>query len=312
MLKRAGLTLLEVLIAIFIMGIGMLSVLAMYPAAAEMMGRAISNSQLAEGLVNARAMDDGVDWTSSAYSKFVNVPIKNTGAMPGWFNQPAGETPAFLLLDQYAALSGVYRFSQLPVEIANLNSYTTLPGPPPTTMAVDPASGNPTQPEIAGRFFTCNSDVVLNKAGQANKDDDGLVVPVDREGKFTIVHFYTKAMPISYPSYVRKQILLFKDRSQSLSANDFSYFDIPVSNVAPVTQFTISNPGNIPMKTRQWIMVTNSLPVAYPTALDFFEIQSVDDSSAGALTLEISQSLNFSGKSVYLLKDVVRVALIGS
>jgi prepilin-type N-terminal cleavage/methylation domain-containing protein len=210
MLKRAGLTLLEVLMAIFIMGIGMLSVLAMYPAAADMMGRAISNSQLAEGLVNARSMDDGIDWTSSAYSKFVNVPVKNTGVLPGWFNQPAGENPAYLLLDQYAALSGVYRYTQLPIEVANLNSFTTLPGPPPTTVAVDPSSGNPTQAEIAGRFFTCNSDVVLNKSGLANKDDETPQnsIPTEREGKFTLANFYSRPLPLTYPNYIRKHFFL--------------------------------------------------------------------------------------------------------
>ena len=68
MIKRKGITLLEVLISIFIMGIGMLSVLAMFPAAADMMGRAITNSQIAEGLVNARGMQDGVDWISPSGS----------------------------------------------------------------------------------------------------------------------------------------------------------------------------------------------------------------------------------------------------
>ena len=315
MLKRKGLTLLEVLISIFIMGIGMLSVLAMFPAAADMMGRAITNAQMAEGLVNSRGMYDGVDWTSSAYSKFVTVPIKNPNATPlittGWFNQPAGETPSFLLLDQFAALAAVNRFNNLPIEIASLDAFK--PAPAPANTPIDSTSGNPSRTEIAGRFFTCNSDLILNKAGVANLDDDGSTVLVEREAKFTLAHFFTRPMPITYPTYIKRNILLFKDRSQVLTANDFTYYSI--SSATSTNQFALSVNANGALKTRQWLMVTDSLANAYPTAVDFFEISTVDDSGA-TTTIEINPALPLGfgtgAKSVYLLKDVARVVYIGN
>ena len=313
MLKRKGLTLLEVLISIFIMGIGMLSVLAMFPAAADMMGRAITNAQMAEGLVNSRGMYDGVDWTSSAYSKFVTVPIKNPNATPlittGWFNQPAGETPSFLLLDQFAALAAVNRFNNLPIEIASLDAFM----PAPANTPIDSSSGNPSRTEIAGRFFTCNSDLILNKAGVANLDDDGSTVLVEREAKFTLAHFFTRPMPITYPTYIKRNILLFKDRSQVLTANDFTYYSI--SSATSTNQFALSVNANGALKTRQWLMVTDSLANAYPTAVDFFEISTVDDSGA-TTNIEINPALPLGfgtgAKSVYLLKDVARVVYIGN
>ena len=315
MLKRKGLTLLEVLISIFIMGIGMLSVLAMFPAAADMMGRAITNAQMAEGLVNSRGMYDGVDWTSSAYSKFVTVPIKNPNATPlittGWFNQPAGETPSFLLLDQFAALAAVNRFNNLPIEIASLDAFK--PAPAPANTPIDSTSGNPSRTEIAGRFFTCNSDLILNKAGVANLDDDGSTVLVEREAKFTLAHFFTRPMPITYPTYIKRNILLFKDRSQVLTANDFTYYSI--SSATSTNQFALSVNANGALKTRQWLMVTDSLANAYPTAVDFFEISTVDDSGA-TTNIEINPALPLGfgtgAKSVYLLKDVARVVYIGN
>ena len=315
MIKRKGLTLLEVLISIFIMGIGMLSVLAMFPAAADMMGRAITNAQMAEGLVNSRGMYDGVDWTSSAYSKFVTVPIKNPNATPlittGWFNQPAGETPSFLLLDQFAALAAVNRFNNLPIEIASLDAFK--PAPAPANTPIDSTSGNPSRTEIAGRFFTCNSDLILNKAGVANLDDDGSTVLVEREAKFTLAHFFTRPMPITYPTYIKRNILLFKDRSQVLTANDFTYYSI--SSATSTNQFALSVNANGALKTRQWLMVTDSLANAYPTAVDFFEISTVDDSGA-TTNIEINPALPLGfgtgAKSVYLLKDVARVVYIGN
>ena len=260
-------------------------------------------------------MYDGVDWTSSAYSKFVTVPIKNPNATPlittGWFNQPAGETPSFLLLDQFAALAAVNRFNNLPIEIASLDAFK--PAPAPANTPIDSTSGNPSRTEIAGRFFTCNSDLILNKAGVANLDDDGSTVLVEREAKFTLAHFFTRPMPITYPTYIKRNILLFKDRSQVLTANDFTYYSI--SSATSTNQFALSVNANGALKTRQWLMVTDSLANAYPTAVDFFEISTVDDSGA-TTNIEINPALPLGfgtgAKSVYLLKDVARVVYIGN
>lgn len=288
MIKRFGLTLLEVLISIFIMGIGMLGVLAMFPAAADMMGRAISNAQMAEGLVNARGMQDGVDWISPSgpYYQYLNATVWKT---------PSSDAPLFLLLDQYASLGGVTSFNNLLIEVGSISG------------------GGST----AGRFFTSNSDLILNKSGVANLDDDGNSVTVEREGKFTIAHFFTKPMPISNPNYIKRNLIVFKDRSQVITSNDFTYY--PISSVVSANQFLLPVNANGIFKIRQWVMVTDSNnPLTdYPTAVDFFEIRTVDESS-GAPLIEISPSLPSTGfgtgtgaKSVYLLKDVAKVIYSG-
>ena len=284
MIKRKGLTLLEVLISIFIMGIGMLSVLAMFPAAADMMGRAITNAQMAEGLVNARGMQDGVDWISPSgpYYQYLNAPV---------WKSPTTDTPVFLLLDQYAVLGGVTKFNNLLIEVGSISG------------------GGIT----AGRFFTCNSDLILNNRGVANNDDDGNSVSVEREAKFTIAHFFTKPTPITNPNYIKRNILVFKDRSQVITSNDFTYY--PISSVVSANQFLLPVNANGIFKTRQWVMITDSLPAVYPTAVDFFEVRTVDESS-GAPLIEISPSLPSTGfgagpKSVYLLKDVAKVIYSG-
>jgi len=284
MLKRKGLTLLEVLISIFIMGIGMLSVLAMFPAAADMMGRAITNSQISEGLVNARGMQDGVDWISPSgpYYQYLNAPV---------WKSPTTDTPVFLLLDQYASVVGINSFSNLSIEVGSISGAAST----------------------AGRFFTCNSDLILNNQGVANKDDDGNSVSVEREAKFTIAHFFTKPTPITNQNYIKRNILVFKDRSQVITSNDFTYYSI--SSAISTNQFTLSVNSNGVLKTRQWVMITDSLANAYPTAVDFYEISSVDDSGTYT-TIEISPSLPSTGfgtgaKSVYLLKDVAKVIYTG-
>ena len=262
----------------------MLSVLAMFPAAADMMGRAITNSQISEGLVNARGMQDGVDWISPSgpYYQYLNAPV---------WKSPTTDTPVFLLLDQYASVVGINSFSNLSIEVGSISGASST----------------------AGRFFTCNSDLILNKQGVANLDDDGNSVPVEREAKFTIAHFFTKPTPITNQNYIKRNILVFKDRSQVITSNDFTYY--PISSFISTNQFTLSVNANGALKTRQWVMITDSLANAYPTAVDFFEISTADDSGAKT-TIEISPSLPSTGfgtgaKSVYLLKDVAKVIYTG-
>ena len=341
MLKRAGLTLLEVLMAIFIMGIGMLSVLAMFPAAADMMGRAISNSQMAEGLVNARGLDDGMDWLSPTYQNNIYItapnlaPAMGPNTNHGW-NNPVVDSPTYLFLDQYAAKSNVTRFGQpgflLPVEVGMVSAYldpnpcafpppyvaqNTWPQflPPFNSRPVNNLSGNPSLDQIAGRFFTCNSDVVLSKFGLANLDDDNNSTTVEREAKFTLAYFFTRPMPLTYPNYAKRNILLFKDRSQTLAQGGDSmvYFPLTAVNASGSNLIQVAANSNFPLKTKQWIMVTDKLPSGgYPTAVDFYEIRSVDDTSGTNVDLELGYPVLFSVGSVYLLKDVVRVALVGS
>lgn len=293
MLTRKGLTLLEVLMAIFIMGIGMLSVLAMFPAAADMMGRAISNSQMAEGLTNAKAMEDGVDWISPALAGKIlylaNPYVPNTH---NWSTaQPIVDTPVFLMLDQWASinLAGT-SFSNLPIQIGSINGAPSF-----------------TARQIAGRFFTCNSDVILSKYGVADFDDDYIYSKGDIEGKFTTSMFYIKPKPMSAPGYVKRYMLVFKDRSQALNVNDFAYLPV-IGSVGNELQLNV--PTNVSLKSRNWLLLTDlAMPaLSNPGDVSFVEIRSVGENGL----IELGSIPPFSPKSAYLLKDVARVAYTGS
>jgi prepilin-type N-terminal cleavage/methylation domain-containing protein len=56
MFRRKGMTLVEVLIAIFVMGIGLLSVLAMFPLGSVSMARAIKDDRAGHAAANAKAI----------------------------------------------------------------------------------------------------------------------------------------------------------------------------------------------------------------------------------------------------------------
>src|SRR5437868_5953266 len=56
MFRRDGMTLVEVLVAIFVMGIGLLSILAMFPLGARNMAQAIKDDYAGHAGANARAI----------------------------------------------------------------------------------------------------------------------------------------------------------------------------------------------------------------------------------------------------------------
>ena len=63
--RRPGITLLEVLIAIFVMGIGMLALLTLFPLGALSMAQALRDDRLAHGGRNAAALA----WTHQVWNE---------------------------------------------------------------------------------------------------------------------------------------------------------------------------------------------------------------------------------------------------
>lgn len=291
-MKRKGMTLMEVLVSMFIMAIGMLGVLAIFPAAADMMGRAIANAQIAEGLVNARAMHDGVDWMSDNYVGKLTVP-PTSPLPPGWTAPGNNDSPIFLFLDQAAGVAGLPSLAN----VANAKIPTIV--------------GQATEADINGRFFTLNSDVVLNKQGLGNVDDDGLTVAVDREGKFTLAHFFMKPLPMSAPGKIRRHILIFKGRSQS--PTDYTSFNVAPGQISSPTTFRVTGNSSVQLKPRQWLMGLDT-PGGNPNYVEFFEVRAVHEGPGASdnVEIEISPSMTTTLKRVYFLKDVLRVVLVGS
>ena len=368
-MKRNGLTLLEVLISIFIMGIGMLGILAMFPVAADMLGRAINNNQMAEGMVGARSVQDNFDIITSEFSYLLRraptyklgetVPatppvvydpddqtaasykslgnskypidpssgVRNYGRsnLPvGWLagERPQTDYPLYLFVDQYAAISNVFRFLT-----TGLIPGTTGAGPGVDNAFIPQIEYSNTLPpklkkftnltmnQFAGRFFTVNGDVLLNKDGLANKDDDSLSVTLDRPGRFTLAYFYEKPFPRSFSNVSNRYILIFRDRAETV--RDFPLLkedlNAPTLNSNLTTFLNIPDPG-FDIRPRQWLAATAlkfgaTMP---PSLVDFVEIKSVNQNLAnGTFDVEVSPPVRGAMNRLYFLTDVSYVFYTG-
>ena len=272
-MNRKGITLLEVLMAIFIMGIGMVSVFAIFPVAALMMGQAIEKYQVNEVVNNAQSNFD-----ADALEFVKNQPtwIYSNGAVLNPIF--AGNSPQYLFLDQAA---GPTRSSLGGVTVAYING------------GVSPAL--PAQ--INERYFTSNFDIELDESGRA-------VFPVASAGKYSVSFLLEKKPPLDNPLPSRRYMLVYKGRSQTFAP--FPWEAISTS-VASAPNLIIPTPGVLDYKKQGWIMTFNSVT----GNRSFHQIIAVNPNGAG-IELEVKPKLGTDADNVYLLSDVVRVIDMGA
>ena len=271
--NRKGITLLEVLMAIFIMGIGMVSVFAIFPVAALMMGQAIEKYQVNEVVNNAQSNFD-----ADALEFVKNQPtwIYSNGAVLNPIF--AGNSPQYLFLDQAA---GPTRSSLGGVTVAYING------------GVSPAL--PAQ--INERYFTSNFDIELDESGRA-------VFPVASAGKYSVSFLLEKKPPLDNPLPSRRYMLVYKGRSQTFAP--FPWEAISTS-VASAPNLIIPTPGVLDYKKQGWIMTFNSVT----GNRSFHQITAINPVGAG-IELEVKPKLGTDANNVYLLSDVVRVIDMGA
>jgi len=274
--NRKGITLLEVLMAIFIMGIGMVSVFAIFPVAALMMGQAIEKYQINEVVNN----------TQSNFDTDVLEFIKNK---PDWIYSggsvlnPAlnGASPQYLFLDQAA---GPSRSSLGGVTVAYINGGGVI---------------SPNQ--INDRYFTSNFDIELDESGRA-------VTPVSSVGRYSVSFLLEKKPPLDNPLPSRRYMLVYKGRSQT-----FADFVSSGASFSTNNAIIVPNSFSDICKKNDWVMVVNSL--GERTFHQIRNINNASNIGELELFQKFNTSiLNGSAtiQSVYLLSDVVRVIDMGA
>jgi hypothetical protein len=259
---RKAITLLEVLIAIFIMGIGMLSVLALFPVAAFMMGQAIENYKVNDAIVNVENGSDSylrdlinsnpallIDntsgsliSTSSTFYTTCNTPYSNI--FYPLYN------PKYLFLDQYANIGGRGVIGNIRTCMINYGSSSVIYNHPLLARPIGKLGSVEalTDPKVlAGRFFTLNTDIELDDAGAS-----GVGGGVTRTGAYTISYLWENTTPLYSALPTRRHMLVHKNRSE-LYPDFNSEFVVRPSYPATAPNL-ISVNGSLDYKKGNWIM----------------------------------------------------------
>ena len=323
-MKRSGLTLLEVLISIFIMGIGMLSVLALFPVAASMMGTALQNYRVSEGVQLSEnvADSDVVDFVKNepwTIYKTPNIPLfgNTTVADPNrepFFSPLVGDaSPRFFILDQYAAQAGKSTLNgngadRITVGYINkilkqidypdlskatrANIQLTKTGPyiggysliPQAPAIVDVGPS-----DIMERFFTVNNDVDLDDSGSAINliaSPVPITVPT-RNSRFTLAYFLAKSDVFSpYPT--KKFLMVYSGRDLSLPP-DFVRDTASIDPSLNPNAMTVSSGSDY--RRGEWLLAFKQLAAnTYPVGISFHKILNVTENSTST-DLEVSPKI---------------------
>lgn len=315
-LKRNGLTLLEVLMAIFIMGIGMLSVLALFPVAAAMMGQAIDKYRTSDAVNLAEnAADSDVLNFVKAYPSFIYSGASQlysaTSTDPFFMPTLATQSPQYLFLDQAAGIAGK---TSLNGQLADKIKVAYI-FPPSTFYPNIPSFGNPPGPAvdavtpsvINSRFFTVGNDVELDDSGAVANAGSAVNPVAVTTGKYTISYLLEKS-DLTTLAPTRRYLLVFNSRD-SLCPD---YPEDPVLSMDFVNYPALIGPkGNNEYRSGQYIMAFNTPSGVYPTRISFHKILNTN-LNGSAVELEVSPKCGFNMQRIFLLKDVVRVLDLGT
>jgi prepilin-type N-terminal cleavage/methylation domain-containing protein len=278
--KRKGITLLEVLMAIFIMGIGMVSVFAIFPVAALMMGQAIEKYQINEVVNNTQSNfdPDVLEFVKNQPNLIFSggVPLNSIPASFLNFTGLASASPQYLFLDQAAGPARTF-LCGVGVRVAYIYDGIT----PPSL--------------INERYFTSNFDIELDESGRA-------VTPVSSVGRYSVSFLLEKKPPLDNPLPSRRYMLVYKGRSQTFADFSFSFATLSANtgNAIIVANSNFSDA----CKKNDWVMVVNTLGER-----TFHQIQNINGTE-----LELRQKFGAASiiQGVFLLSDVVRVIDMGA
>jgi prepilin-type N-terminal cleavage/methylation domain-containing protein len=290
---RPGLTLIEVLVALFILGIGMMAILVLFPLGLLSMKRAIAEDRAANAAANAAALA-----TALSYRTDPNVlAALNT-------------SPVVYLDPWYASLTNG---STLP---------SGAPAPTPNIPRVTLSSQTLT-PALTAQLFAVQDDLSFDPAGLP-LGSSAAGASVLRKQNFTWAYLIRRPGSLSWtqptsssPSGVSQQMLpevtvvVYLNRITSTISGEVAYSatsSATATNAAantPVSNFTLTWSGTKPnLRKGSWVLDTVN---GY-----FYQVSSSVDIGSGSINVELESNLRTNVSNVIVMDNVIAVLERGS
>jgi hypothetical protein len=293
---RPGATLLEVLVAIFIMGIGLMALLVLFPLGALSMARAIQDERAAQAGAAASAVANIKDIRRDLV---VYNPSGVSGAAYDYFYNPQNGNPFNADLEK--------------------KSWPILVDP----VGFRTAAGLPAQQNVAGvagllrrtsasfitgntdvyRWFTFQDDLIYDKFG--NAQSVGAIGTIERDVRYSTAYLLQRPRA-GDPSVVECAVIVYSGRPLGLSGNldlaEFGYdggnttnvgFD-PSANMIRVN-YSAMGMAAPPIRPGDWVLdvsivrldplASNGEPHGY-----FYRVAGINDNGA-FMDIEVQQNL---------------------
>jgi hypothetical protein len=299
-MKRNGATLVEVLVAIFIMAIGLLTILTLFPLGAMSMAQAIQDDRAAHAAANAMALaqamnvrnDPTVTGQDQGRDFYIHPPGKKQQAPPDGKSYPLYVDPLGVMLGS-----------------STLGQYTG--GIPRQNVSFVNNANDPHQ--TWRKTFSLLDDIRFVNTGQ-NKGLPSDTDFVDRGGKYSWAYL-TRRPKASNATVVDLTIVVYSGRLLQLPLGETVYrgvtFD-PTSNFVNVG-WDPTKQEKPPAKKGSWIVdatlptLSNGIPEPHGY---FYRVVGVSEPSANVMVLELQTKPKSptSGNGVLIvMENVVEV-----
>jgi prepilin-type N-terminal cleavage/methylation domain-containing protein len=316
--KRAGVTLIEVLITIFIMAIGMLALLTLFPVGAISMGRALIYDRAQQAAANAEAIalsqdirhdpivtsDTGVApppavIVADAFQNPFGTVLTNTSGISygvfvdcwGYLSDPT---------ETIGALAGVSQGMRR--RSISLQNSATHNVPSLTWLKL---------PE-AGRWCSLTDDLYWSIPNNGTSD---LSTGTPRRG-LTYTWSWLLRRPRAFDTeVVDMSIVIYRNHDVSLGISGETTY--AATGTAGTNSVTITYPAGSPprMRVGRWILDTSPVGAITTTAVPGYFYRVVDyapGAAANTLQLELESNLKQNVSAAVVMEDVVEVIDKGS
>lgn len=284
---RSGITLLEVLTAIFIMGIGMMALLTLFPAGALSMARAVRDDRAAAIAANAAAIAAAFDLRNDSEVKTAFDDASRASYMP-----------------DYSKAVGA---SSNPVFVDPLAPRDLSVPPPPEPNRVDPTGPQPVQriyPSFATtlqrqlRYFTLQDEITFDTLGNPKGG-----IPY-RPGTYSFAYMLRRPIN-SLADVVNMSVLIYSMRVTDYVDGETSWL---ANGTQQLTTLTVSGAPDI--RRRSWVFDISADSNRIING-DFYRVENVTD-MGGAVQLELDRPLRLNCSRIVHFRDLIAVIDRGS
>jgi hypothetical protein len=304
------LTLIEVLAAIFIMGVGLLAILTLFPLGALSMARAVREDRAANAGANASSLAVAMDLRNdpNVAGNLGATPPGVPGPPPITFLPPDPNGPGYpLMVDPfYCAISAPF-----------LGGYI-IPGYATPGLPRVPPSYTGTSLPLINRYFSFPDEIDFDRNGapsnSVESSSPGSVV--GRPGTYNWAYVLRRPRS-STPELVQLQVIVYAGRNvQEVSGEQV--FDNANMGTQGSSSLTINYPAinatnyDVPtVRKGSWVLDTTYTPNATNTYATvngyFYRVAGVNDIGGNTLKIDLETPLQANVRSLVLLENVITV-----
>ncbi len=345
--RRKGVTLTEVLVTMFVMAIGLLALLALFPLAALNMAQAIQDDRVALCAANAEAIAN-MYWDfrpCNDAAPTASVPNYHTGRLFLGGPQVGGGTPQLLtvpgrdedvpswpvFVDPIGAnasgqwknwvggvVNGVRRIDT-PWIYANSSPLWGQTG----ASLFFPTPASAASSAVPNKFYiyqthVLQDDLIYDKTS-GMPFGAGTALKVQRENRYSWSYMFRRPR-VACTGVVDMQIIVYAGHGIYATGGDNAEVQAPTAQgVAGTNAVTITLPSGVVLRKGTWVLdVSNEPPNSPgyqkfgPVHAHFYRVQNVILSGPSSRTLELQTNLLGNVSKLVILGDVVEVFDKGS